>query len=256
METFLGLLERLGLVQAAPHHRREDREQGADHERNPPAPGLQLVRGQEHLLQQQQHDDRGELAADQGDVLEAGIEATMLGIGDLAEIGGAGAVFAAEAEPLDDAGERQDRGCGNADGGIGRRHRDDQRAEAHADHRERQRQPPAVAVGNEAEQPAAERSHQEGGGEQHGGIELLHHRIAVREERRREIQCERRVGVEIVPFDEIADRTDEDRLDPPLDVMDVEMIARGLSGLFGHWQASPDSLARFRGNLAHLRGAM
>ena len=83
-------------------------------------------------------------------------------------------------------------------------------------------------VGEVAEQPAAERAHQEGRGEQHGGVELLHHGIAVREEGRREIQRERRIGVEIVPFDEIADRADEDRLDPPLDIGEVELIASGL----------------------------
>ena len=83
-------------------------------------------------------------------------------------------------------------------------------------------------VGEIAEQPAAERPHQEGRGEQHCGIELLHHGVAVREEDRREIQRERRIGVEIVPFDEIADRADEDRLQPPLDIGDIEAIASGL----------------------------
>lgn len=95
---------------------------------------------------------------------------------------------------------------------------------------QRQRQPPATAVGDEAEQPAAERPHQEGGGEQHGGIELLHHRVAVGKERRREIQREGGVGVEIIPFDEIADRTDEDRLDPAFDVGEIEMIGHRLQG--------------------------
>jgi hypothetical protein len=87
-----------------------------------------------------------------------------------------------------------------------------------------------IAVGDEAEQPAAERAHQECRREQHRGVELLHHGIAVRKERRRKIQRERGVGVEIVPFDEIADRADEDRLDPPLHVLDVEMIVGGLDG--------------------------
>jgi hypothetical protein len=36
---------------------------------------------QEDVLQQQQHHDGGELAADQRDILEARIEAAMLGVG-------------------------------------------------------------------------------------------------------------------------------------------------------------------------------
>jgi hypothetical protein len=39
-------------------------------------------------------------------------------------------------------------------------------------------------------------------------------------------QRECRIGVEIVPLDQIADRADEDRLDPPPDVGDVQMIVR------------------------------
>src|ERR1700722_8144559 len=90
-------------------------------------------------------------------------------------------------------------------------------------------------VGDIAEQPAAQRAHQEGRSEQHGGIELLHHRIAVWEEGRSEVQCERRIGVKVVPLDEIADRTDEDRLHPALDVMDIEMVVGAQTySLFGH----------------------
>src|SRR5438105_7493291 len=81
-----------------------------------------------------------------------------------------------------------------------------------------------MAIGDETEQPAAQRPHQEGCRKQHGSVELLHHWIAVWEECRREVKRERRVGVEIIPFDEIADRAYEDRLDPALHVVDVEMI--------------------------------
>jgi hypothetical protein len=186
--------------------------------------GLQFLRRQEHLLQQQQHDDGRELAADQRDILKAAIEAAMLGTGDLAQIGRAGAVLAAQTQALDDARQRQDRRRGYADRGVSRRHRDDQRAEAHADHGQRQRQPPAETVGDVAEQPAAERPHQEGRGEQHGGVELLHHRVALRKERQREVERERGIRVKVVPLDEIADRADEDRLDPALHVGEVELF--------------------------------
>src|ERR1700737_791793 len=129
--------ENVAFMQLAPHHGRDDRQQRADHERNSPAPTLQFLGRQKHFLQQQQDYDRGELSADQGDVLKAGIEAAMLGVGDFAEISGAGAVFAAEAQSFDDAGQRQQRRRGQANRGVGWRHRDDQRAETHAEHRQR-----------------------------------------------------------------------------------------------------------------------
>jgi hypothetical protein len=54
--------------------------------------------------------------------------------------------------------------------------------------------------------PAADRAHDEADGEQDGGVQLLDDRIAAGKERRGEIQRKRRVGVEVVPLDEIADR--------------------------------------------------
>src|SRR3546814_1735766 len=67
----------------------------ADEERHAPAPGRQFGVAEE-LLHDHQHQHGDELAADQGDILERGEEAAMLGDGDLAHVGGAGAVFAAE----------------------------------------------------------------------------------------------------------------------------------------------------------------
>src|SRR5437868_272153 len=91
-----------------------------------------------------------------------------------------------------------------------------------------------MAIGDETEQPAAQRPHQEGCRKQHGSVELLHHWIAVWEECRREVKRERRIGVEIIPFDEIADRADEDRLHTALDVVTVEMLATRIDRLIAH----------------------
>jgi hypothetical protein len=79
-------------------------------------------------------------------------------------------------------------------------------------------------IGEVAEEPATDRPHQESCGEKHRGIELLHDRIVAGKERRGEIQRKRRVGVEIVPFDEIAHRADENRLQPPPHVGEVELV--------------------------------
>jgi hypothetical protein len=60
-------------------------------------------------------------------------------------------------------------------------------------------------VGEMAEQPAAERAHQKSGREQQSRIELLHDRIVTGEKRIREVERERRVSVEVIPLDQIAD---------------------------------------------------
>jgi hypothetical protein len=61
----------VGFVKIASHQQGDNRQQRADDERNPPSPGPQLFRRQKHLLEQQQHQDRAQLAADQRHVLEA-----------------------------------------------------------------------------------------------------------------------------------------------------------------------------------------
>ena len=94
----------------------------------------------------------------------------------------------------------------DADGRVGRRDRDHQRSEAHQQHRQHQRVAPAVVIGEMAEQPAADRPDDEADREQDRGVQLLDDRIVAGKERRGEIQRERRVGVEVVPLDEIADR--------------------------------------------------
>lgn len=63
-----------------------------------------------------------------------------------------------------------------------------------------------------SEHPAAKRAHDKAGREQQRCVELLHDRIGIREELASEIEREGGVGVEIVPFDQIADRANENRL--------------------------------------------
>ena len=100
-------------------------------------------------------------------------------------------------------------------------------------------------IGEVAEQPAAERPHQESDREQDGGIELLHHRIGVGKECGGEIEGEGGIGEEVVPLDEIAHRADEDRLDPPPHVGEIE--------LFAGWRSLSERLIDRRHGLAPSR---
>ena len=62
-----------------------------------------------------------------------------------------------------------------------------------------------MMVGQIAEQPSAQRTHQEPRREEQRGIELLHHWVGIREEGAREVEREGRISIKVVPFDQIAD---------------------------------------------------
>ncbi|MCW0466095.1 hypothetical protein NB705_003168 [Xanthomonas sacchari] len=192
------------LVHRAPqpeHHQRADAAQAEGHA---PAPfgNLALV---EEVQHPEQHRLRQHVAADQGDVVEGGQEAAPPRDRRLGHIGGAGAVLAAGGETLQQARQQQHHRRGAADAGHGGRHRNQERTGRHHRHRHRQRQAAAVAVGETAEVPGADRTHQEGHREdrphvQRGVLVLLG------EELRFEVGGEHRVDVDVVPLHQVAGR--------------------------------------------------
>src|SRR3984893_6846085 len=119
-----------------------------------------------------------------------------------------------------------------ADGDIGRSHRDHQRSEAHEEHGKHQRFTPPVMIGEMAEQPSADGTHDKTDRKQDRCAQLLHHRIVAWKERAGEIECKRRIGVKIVPLDKVAGRTDEDRLHAAPHVSELKLFAAP----YGRWQ--------------------
>ena len=218
------LVERLAQVQ------RDQRGRRADHERNAPAPRLQFA-GRQRLLQDHEHEQRAQLAADQRHVLERREEAAAALQRHLAHVGRARAVFATHRQPLEQPRDQQQRRRERADLRIGRQHRDHERAAAHHQHRDHHRVAAAVTVGDAAEQPAADRTHQEAGREHARRIQQLCRRVAAREERRREVQRAERVDVEVEPLDEVARRGADDGEHTPPGVMRGQ---RSLVGLDVH----------------------
>ena len=211
----LRLLRRLGLEGLRLHHvaahvEAEDGERGATQEGDAPAPRLELRAGEHQPLQHQQRQRGEQLAHDEGDVLEGAVEAAVAGGGHLAEVGGAGAVLAAEREPLEQPGEDQHDGRQHADLRIRRAEGDDEGAQAHERDGQRQGGTAPAQVRVEPHHPAAHRADEEAEREDSGRVELLHHGVAVGEERLREVQREGRVDVEVVPLDEVAHRAAED----------------------------------------------
>ena len=141
------------------------------------------------------------------------IEAAPLPPRDLAQIGGRGAIFAAEAEALDQS--RQDQQAGRQPAGllVARRGGDQQRAEAHQADRKTEACLAPFMIGIDAHDPGADRAHQEAGPEYQGGTGLLRHRIALGKEGRREIEREGGVDIPIVPLDHVPGRTADDVAD-------------------------------------------
>ncbi|MND99695.1 hypothetical protein D3C80_920860 [compost metagenome] len=94
-----------GLVQRTAQHQRDQGGDGPHHEGNAPAPGPQFIFSQQ-LLQDHHDQDRQQLAADQGDVLERSKEAALPTQCHFTHVGGRGAVFAPYRQPLDQAGQQ------------------------------------------------------------------------------------------------------------------------------------------------------
>ncbi|MDR6356700.1 hypothetical protein Q3H58_003371 [Pseudomonas psychrotolerans] len=176
------------------------------------APAFQLLHG-EQLLQHDQGGQGQELAGDQGDVLEAGIETAAFLSRHLAQVGGGGAVFTAYREALQQARQDQHDRCGDADAGIAGGEGDDQGAGAHHDYRDHQRGLASGLVGVEAHQPAADGTHEKAHGEDGGDVEQLGGLVALGEEGLGEVQGEGSVDVPVEPLDQVADRTTEDGFD-------------------------------------------
>ena len=129
----------------------------------------------------------------------------MLRVRHFRHISGAGTIFTAKAEALNDAGKRQNNRRPDTNGLIGWRYRNHQRAKTHHQHGNSQRGAPPIAIRQLTKQPAAERAHQERDGKKGGGFQVFHHRITRWEKAGGKENLEGGIGVEIIPFHQIAD---------------------------------------------------
>ena len=182
----LGLGRLMGLVQTATQPEDDDRQARADEEGNAPAPRGQR-RLTQRILQHDQQQQGDQLTRDQGDVLEAGPEASAMRLGHFGQIGGAGSVFSADAEALQQPREQQQRRRRQSDGGIAGCHADDQRTRAHQGHREGQPRLATFAVGIDPHDPCPDGPHQEAHRKDGGGAQQLRRRVFAGEEDGREI---------------------------------------------------------------------
>ncbi len=198
------------LAQAATKVERDERRRRADDERNAPPPGAEFGVVEQGL--QQQDDERGEkLSADQGHVLEGRVEAAPPLQRDLAHVSRRRAVLPPDRQPLKQPRQQQQRRSPGADAVVGRQASDDERTAAHHQHGDDHRRLASAAVGNAAEEPAADRPHQEPEGEDAGGVEQLRRGVGLRKKSGREVDRAERIDVEVEPLDEVARRRRDDR---------------------------------------------
>ena len=101
---------------------------------------------------------------------------------------------------------------------------------------------PAALVREPAEEPAADRSHEEAGGEYAGGVQELGGLVALRKELGGEVERGERVDVEVVPLDEIAGGTGNDRAHAPQRVMAIVVYRSLIMGEGGH--AAGEAISR------------
>ena len=211
-----GILEGFGFLHPAPQPEGDHRQNGADHKGYAPAPFHHRVFA-DAVAQADQHGERNQLSGDQGDVVEAGPEAAIGLAGHFAHIGRAGAILAAQRQSLQDAGDEQDGGREDADrrgaGGEG----DDQRAQAHQGDGNHHRILAAITVRIAAHHPGADGPREKAHREDARGLQQLGGLVALGEEDRREIERGGRIGVPVIPFDQIADGPGGDGAQPLLD---------------------------------------
>jgi hypothetical protein len=195
-----------------------------------------------------------QLTGDQRHVLEAGEETAAALAGHLAQVSRAGAVFAADADALDQARQNQNDRSKHADAVVARRDGDHQRARAHQGHREGEACLAALAVGIDAHDPGADGAHEEADRENGRRIQELGGLIALGKEDGCEIEREGGIDVPIVPLDHVASRSAEDRLETAFLVSDT-VFHQHHATRFPTWAYAPNERAHgFRERMEGLSG--
>ncbi len=184
-------------------------DQHAEQERQPPAPGLQILRA--HQRSQKCTEARAEQAADAlARELPARDKTAALGH-VLDQECGRGAELASRGKALHQPRQHHRDRRQDADRLEGRHQRQHQRAERHQHDRQHQRGLAAVAVSIGAEHDAADRADQERQAEAAEGQKQRGGRIIGWEERLGEVDREIGIDRDVVPFERVADRGCDDQ---------------------------------------------
>ncbi len=200
-----GLVQRDAHVQADQHqHRREDK-------RNTPAPGHELLVGQQPGEQQEGAVGKEE-ANRRTQLREGAIERTLARWGVLGRQQRRAAPFTAQTQTLTKTGQRQQQRSQNTDGLVGRQQADGDGGDPHGQQRGDQRHLTPDAIAEVAEQRRTNRTCDKGDGEGRQRLQRGRRRVALREEDMRENDDRSGgVNIEVEEFDGGANqRCDDD----------------------------------------------
>ena len=174
-------------------------------ERNTPAPGGEFGFA-ERGTGEQNHQQRQEQAERCRGLNERGVVAAFAHRRMFGDIGRRAAILAAERKALQQAEDDQDDRRRDADGrGIGQQ-ADDEGRQAHDQDGDEEGVFAADDVADAAEHDGAERTHQEAGGERQQREDVAGGRRIGREELRADDAGERSVKIEVIPFEDGAER--------------------------------------------------
>ena len=207
---------RLGQLQPDPDR---DREQDRrEQERNSPAVGHRAVAGEGRLAHAgadaQHHQQRHEQADGRGGLNPRRIEAALVLGRVLGDVDRGAAVLPAERETLEQAQPDQRDRRRDAPGRVARQEADGERAQPHQGHGDEERIFAADEIAEPPEEQRAERTHRKPGREGEQGEDEGGRGVDPGEELHRQDGSERSVDVEVVPFENGAERRGED--DQPL----------------------------------------
>jgi len=236
-----GFLEHHRLVDAQPHVQADQDEQEAGQEREPPAPGHQLIvrqhghqregRGGEQVAHR--HAERGEAAPETALPVRRALH----------EVDDGAAILGPRPQSLHHAQRYQHQRRPEPGGRVGRQQADRRRADPDHQQRGDQHRLAAVPVAHDAEHDAAERPHEESHAEGQERQQRADHRVGFREEQLAEHQRRRgAIQEEVVPLERRADRGRQD--DAPVDRPRADRGAAWHGG--AHWRVPSPGCSWFR----------
>jgi len=198
-------LESGRFLQLHAHIEAQQAQRPGDQKGNAPAPCQHGLRPQRHL---QAGDQRGtgDIAAKGAELQPAAHQATAAVGGIFGHEGRRAAIFAAGRKALHQTGAQQQRRGGHADLRIGGDQADGKGADGHHHHGHGQHLVAAIAVPQGPQHDAAQRAHEESGGEGGERGDQLHGGFVAREENLPQRDRQIAVNAKVEPLHRIAER--------------------------------------------------
>ena len=198
------------LVEAPAQKPADDAEDEAADERNAPAPGRDLVRGEERMHQPRRPRAEDEPECRAGRSRTADETARRCG-GGFGRVDHRARELATDRETLDQSQEHEQQRRRDADGRVGRQQPDQERRHAHHRDRQHEQRTASDTITDPAEHQAADRTRAEAERKDRERKQLLRARARLREELLADDGREVAVHREVEPLEDVADQAGRGR---------------------------------------------